>query len=145
MNAPITIDLVAPSTGHFIALGPMPKTCPDVLMSTNGIRAYRVEDLGDHNSIFALESFGHLVPPSGRVTLVPLADGQPVIDYSAHPAVLDDLAEILGELHKGFEVANTWLGATRLQVAATSLSTWVDKSTARSLASPRISSRTSLT
>ena len=28
---------------------------------------------------------------------------------------------ILGELHKGFEVANTWLGATRLQVAATCL------------------------
>ncbi len=25
---------------------------------------------------------------------------------------------VLGELHKGFEVANTWLGATRLQVAA---------------------------
>jgi alkylation response protein AidB-like acyl-CoA dehydrogenase len=26
---------------------------------------------------------------------------------------------VLGEVHKGFEVANTWLGATRLQVAAT--------------------------
>ncbi len=30
-------------------------------------------------------------------------------------------SQILGELHKGFEVANTWLGATRLQVAATCL------------------------
>ncbi|MBX4421512.1 acyl-CoA dehydrogenase, partial [Mycobacterium tuberculosis] len=28
---------------------------------------------------------------------------------------------ILGEVHKGCEVANTWLGATRLQVAATCL------------------------
>ena len=28
---------------------------------------------------------------------------------------------ILGEVHKGFEVANTWLGATRLQVAANCL------------------------
>lgn len=28
---------------------------------------------------------------------------------------------ILGEAHKGFEVANAWLGATRLQVAATCL------------------------
>ncbi|HEY6927922.1 MAG TPA: acyl-CoA dehydrogenase family protein [Steroidobacteraceae bacterium] len=28
---------------------------------------------------------------------------------------------VLGEIHKGFEVANTWLGATRLQVAATCL------------------------
>ena len=28
---------------------------------------------------------------------------------------------ILGEIHRGFEVANTWLGATRLQVAATCL------------------------
>lgn len=28
---------------------------------------------------------------------------------------------VLGELHKGFEIANTWLGATRLQVAATCL------------------------
>ncbi len=28
---------------------------------------------------------------------------------------------ILGELHKGFDVANDWLGATRLQVAATCL------------------------
>ncbi len=28
---------------------------------------------------------------------------------------------ILGELHRGFEVANTWLAATRLQVAATCL------------------------
>jgi alkylation response protein AidB-like acyl-CoA dehydrogenase len=28
---------------------------------------------------------------------------------------------MLGELHKGFEVANDWLGATRLQVAATCL------------------------
>src|SRR6202161_4674127 len=28
---------------------------------------------------------------------------------------------ILGELHRGFDVANTWLGATRLQVAATCL------------------------
>jgi acyl-CoA dehydrogenase len=28
---------------------------------------------------------------------------------------------VLGELHKGFEVANAWLGATRLQVAATCL------------------------
>jgi acyl-CoA dehydrogenase len=30
-------------------------------------------------------------------------------------------SQILGELHKGFEVANEWLGATRLQVAATCL------------------------
>ena len=30
-------------------------------------------------------------------------------------------AAILGELHEGFEVANTWLGATRLQVAANCL------------------------
>jgi acyl-CoA dehydrogenase len=29
--------------------------------------------------------------------------------------------QVLGEAHKGFEVANTWLGATRLQVAATCL------------------------
>jgi acyl-CoA dehydrogenase len=28
---------------------------------------------------------------------------------------------VLGELHRGFEVANTWLGATRLQVAASCL------------------------
>jgi len=28
---------------------------------------------------------------------------------------------VLGEVHRGFEVANTWLGATRLQVAATCL------------------------
>jgi len=28
---------------------------------------------------------------------------------------------VLGEVHKGFEVANNWLGATRLQVAATCL------------------------
>jgi acyl-CoA dehydrogenase len=28
---------------------------------------------------------------------------------------------ILGEIHRGFEVANTWLGSTRLQVAATCL------------------------
>ena len=28
---------------------------------------------------------------------------------------------VLGEVHKGFEVANQWLGATRLQVAATCL------------------------
>jgi acyl-CoA dehydrogenase len=28
---------------------------------------------------------------------------------------------VLGEVHKGFEVANEWLGATRLQVAATCL------------------------
>ena len=30
-------------------------------------------------------------------------------------------ANVLGAPHKGFEVANTWLGATRLQVAATCL------------------------
>jgi alkylation response protein AidB-like acyl-CoA dehydrogenase len=30
-------------------------------------------------------------------------------------------ANVLGEPHMGFEVANTWLGATRLQVAATCL------------------------
>ena len=30
-------------------------------------------------------------------------------------------SQILGEVHKGFEVANDWLGATRLQVAATCL------------------------
>jgi len=29
--------------------------------------------------------------------------------------------QVLGEIHKGFEVANEWLGATRLQVAATCL------------------------
>ena len=28
---------------------------------------------------------------------------------------------VLGEVHKGFQVANDWLGATRLQVAATCL------------------------
>jgi acyl-CoA dehydrogenase len=28
-------------------------------------------------------------------------------------------SQILGEVHKGFEVANSWLGATRLQVGAT--------------------------
>lgn len=30
-------------------------------------------------------------------------------------------SQILGEVHKGFEVANSWLGATRLQVASTCL------------------------
>ena len=30
-------------------------------------------------------------------------------------------SSVLGEVHKGFQVANDWLGATRLQVAATSL------------------------
>jgi len=30
-------------------------------------------------------------------------------------------AQVLGEAHKGFDVANSWLGATRLQVAATCL------------------------
>ena len=30
-------------------------------------------------------------------------------------------SQVLGEVHKGFEVANTWLGATRLQVGATCL------------------------
>ncbi len=30
-------------------------------------------------------------------------------------------SQILGEVHKGFEVANQWLGATRLQVASTCL------------------------
>jgi alkylation response protein AidB-like acyl-CoA dehydrogenase len=30
-------------------------------------------------------------------------------------------ANVLGEAHRGFEVANSWLGATRLQVAATCL------------------------
>jgi acyl-CoA dehydrogenase len=30
-------------------------------------------------------------------------------------------SQILGELHRGFDVANQWLGATRLQVAATCL------------------------
>ncbi|MEY4984509.1 MAG: hypothetical protein RIR62_2775 [Pseudomonadota bacterium] len=30
-------------------------------------------------------------------------------------------SQVLGEVHKGFDVANTWLGATRLQVAATCL------------------------
>ncbi|MBT8207574.1 MAG: acyl-CoA dehydrogenase family protein [Acidimicrobiia bacterium] len=31
------------------------------------------------------------------------------------------VANVLGEEHRGFDVANTWLGATRLQVAATCL------------------------
>jgi alkylation response protein AidB-like acyl-CoA dehydrogenase len=30
-------------------------------------------------------------------------------------------SQVLGEVHKGFEVANSWLGATRLQVASTCL------------------------
>jgi alkylation response protein AidB-like acyl-CoA dehydrogenase len=30
-------------------------------------------------------------------------------------------SQILGQVHQGFEVANSWLGATRLQVAATCL------------------------
>ncbi|MFO1171602.1 MAG: acyl-CoA dehydrogenase family protein [Hyphomicrobiaceae bacterium] len=30
-------------------------------------------------------------------------------------------SQVLGEVHKGFEVANEWLGATRLQVASTCL------------------------
>jgi acyl-CoA dehydrogenase len=30
-------------------------------------------------------------------------------------------SQVLGEIHQGFEVANEWLGATRLQVAATCL------------------------
>jgi acyl-CoA dehydrogenase len=30
-------------------------------------------------------------------------------------------SQVLGEMHRGFEIANQWLGATRLQVAATCL------------------------
>ncbi|TIU75723.1 MAG: acyl-CoA dehydrogenase, partial [Mesorhizobium sp.] len=30
-------------------------------------------------------------------------------------------SQVLGEVHKGFDVANSWLGATRLQVGATCL------------------------
>ena len=40
---------------------------------------------------------------------------------------------VLGEVHKGFEVANTWLGATRLQVAATCLGR-ADRALAHALA-----------
>lgn len=102
MKTPITIDLDAPASGHFLALGPLPITCPDVLASdVPGLRAYRVEDCGTHSSIFAVEAFGHTVPKSGRVTLFPLPGGEPVIDYSTHPAVLDNLADILGELEMG--------------------------------------------
>ena len=32
-----------------------------------------------------------------------------------------EASQVLGEVHRGFEVANEWLGATRLQVAATCL------------------------
>ena len=44
-----------------------------------------------------------------------------------HNSILDfndcrvPASAVLGEPHKGFEMANTWLGATRLQVAATCL------------------------
>ena len=45
--------------------------------------------------------------------------------YTNSTLVFDDCRvpqeAMLGELHKGFEVANDWLGATRLQVAATCL------------------------
>jgi acyl-CoA dehydrogenase len=41
-----------------------------------------------------------------------------VLDFDACRVPAEN---VLGEVHKGFEVANRWLGATRLQVAATCL------------------------
>ena len=46
-------------------------------------------------------------------------------DYTNSIIEFDDCrlpqTQVLGEVHKGFDVANAWLGATRLQVAATCL------------------------
>lgn len=57
-----------------------------------------------------------------------VADGYNSVSHSGyHNAILNfdscrvPGSAVLGEVHKGFDVANEWLGATRLQVAATSL------------------------
>ena len=57
-----------------------------------------------------------------------VADGYNSVSHKGyHNAILNfdecrvPSAQVLGELHQGFDVANEWLGATRLQVAATSL------------------------
>ena len=57
-----------------------------------------------------------------------VADGYNSVSHKGyHNAILNfdecrvSSAQVLGELHQGFDVANEWLGATRLQVAATSL------------------------
>ena len=57
-----------------------------------------------------------------------VADGYNSVSHKGyHNAILNfdecrvSSAQVLGEVHQGFDVANEWLGATRLQVAATSL------------------------
>ena len=57
-----------------------------------------------------------------------VADGYNSVSHKGyHNAILNfdecrvSSAQVLGQLHQGFDVANEWLGATRLQVAATSL------------------------
>lgn len=99
------INLSRPATGHVTILGPLPADSPDVLDGVNGVRAYRAIRTGGAADIFAVESFGHLLPGTDMV-LVPSSEHQ-LPDYSYHPAVvlndegLPGLDEVLGTLTLG--------------------------------------------
>src|SRR5580700_9489229 len=69
--------------------------------------------------------------PRKKITAFLIDMGHPGYENVSHRGYTNSILEfnncrvpksaILGELHRGFEVANSWLGATRIQVAATCL------------------------
>lgn len=92
-----TLDVDAPSAGHFWAVGPLPIDAPPVLVGLKGARAYRLETLGDHSAIYGFESMGELMD-GGPVTMVKAEDTDGVPRWWPHPAVMDDLTELQGKV-----------------------------------------------
>ena len=97
----VVIEVDRPVTGHFWALGPLPLDTPPILVGEGGVRAYRIQAIGQHSAIYGLESFAELLPRDGVVKLEPAASGDPVALWWAHPAVLDDLGAVAGAARVG--------------------------------------------
>ena len=85
---------------------------PDVIESVS-VSGGPSQTIKSHHNVGGLpETVQHGI--TGHVCPAPHAPG-------ALDSWVQALTSVLGEPHKGFEVANSWLGATRLQVASTCL------------------------
>ena len=91
-----TVDADLPKSGHVWAVGPLPVSAPDVLVGPHGVRAYRLETLGEQCAIYGLETFAEFV--DGPIELEPGTDADGIALWWAHPAVLDDPAAVAGRV-----------------------------------------------
>lgn len=121
----------APPRGYFCGVFPAPIDTPTTLAGDRGERAYRIQELGEHNALYQLQAHGeHLEAIAelndgtqfAAVELKPLADTEVGAQIVIHPAVGDDPTELVPKVRLDGDAAGV---AVHMHNASARHQTWI--------------------